>query len=280
MKSLTIIEPEILIKGYLTKIDINGHSYFSSDLLRISDIYLSTYTGYISFKALRFLSSLEKYITVTNINNEHIYDLIPYRHNRDYSLRIKQYKALEHKSEIAKKIIELKHKKYNELLTELNLKTIRINYHENIFSKFYFNQIRELFKSNGYEYKTRKGKMGFINVKADNPINAVLNYYYGYTEHKLLREIDIYGLDFSLPYLHSQRKGSLNLIYDVVELLRNRVDRLVIKLTENKVIKQSDFKALEGYLMIANTRKYNNIYDKSISRSILSQAVEEFIQLL
>ena len=90
---------------------------------------------------------------------------------------------------------------------------------EAVFSNEYWALIGKLFNDYGYDYYSRKGFYALNNQKAVNIINALLNFYYGLIEHRLLNDISYYGFDFNILFLHISRYNKLTLTYDLIELL-------------------------------------------------------------
>jgi CRISP-associated protein Cas1 len=63
---------------------------------------------------------------------------------------------------------------------------------------------------------------------ATHPVNAMLNYAYSVLERQVRIVTVRHGLDLMVGYLHVCRPGRVALVYDLMEPLRPRVDRLVL----------------------------------------------------
>ncbi len=74
----------------------------------------------------------------------------------------------------------------------------------------------------------RQSFVSGTNRHATHPVNAMLNYAYGVLESQVRIAAVAAGLDPSIGYLHACRPGRVALVYDLMEPLRPRVDRLVL----------------------------------------------------
>ncbi len=202
METLFYSRSEIKITASGVSVKINNDAFVIQDFDKISDIMLIAKSGYISIYALRLFALKKISLTLHNINGEIIYHIIPEYPNQYIDNRIKQYDAFLHKRDIiADKIIKMKKEKYQSLLNEYSLPSLTSNC-ENVFSNEYFAHIGKLFNEYGYDYYGRKGFYHMSNMKATNKINAVLNFYYGFIEHRLLNDINYYNLDYNISFLH------------------------------------------------------------------------------
>ena len=76
---------------------------------------------------------------------------------------------------------------------------------------------------------------------ASDKFNAVLNYAYGLTYSNMEKVIILSGLDPNAGIYHADAYGKPTLVFDVIELFRAKVDRLVIKLFTKRMVKDSWF---------------------------------------
>ena len=79
------------------------------------------------------------------------------------------------------------------------------------------------------------------NRHANHPINALLNYGYAVLESQVTISATANGLDPTIGYLHSCRKGRNALIYDLMEPLRPVVDRHILRLVRSRKFTPVDF---------------------------------------
>src|SRR5215218_4827491 len=78
------------------------------------------------------------------------------------------------------------------------------------------------------------------NRHATHPVNAMLNYAYAVLESQVRIAAVSQGLDLTIGYLHTCRPGRVALVYDVMEPLRPRVDRLVLGFVRSHTFAPSD----------------------------------------
>jgi CRISPR-associated endonuclease Cas1 len=69
----------------------------------------------------------------------------------------------------------------------------------------------------------------------------MLNYSYAVLESKVRIATVSQGLDPTIGYLHTGRPGRVALVYDLMEPLRPRVDRLVLDFVRSYTFASSDF---------------------------------------
>ena len=193
MKTLLYIRPDIKITASGVSIKINNDNYVIQDFDKISNIMITAKSGYISLYALRLLSLKRITLTLHNLNGEIIYHVIPDYSNQNLDNKILQFtQYLKNKELIANKIVKIKKENYQKLLTSYNMELLTSDI-EAVFSNEYFARYQKLINEYGYEYTGRKGFYYVSNQKAINIVNAVMNFYYGLIEHRLLTQICYYG---------------------------------------------------------------------------------------
>lgn len=108
------------------------------DFDKSDSLMLIAKTGYISLYALHLFALKHLTISLHNLNGKLIYSKIPEMLNNHIDNRILQYGMyFKNRKEIADKIVELKRKKYNELLREYWLSELT-DTDEAVFSNVYF----------------------------------------------------------------------------------------------------------------------------------------------
>ena len=251
MKTLLYIRPDIKITASGVSLRINNDNFVIQDFDKISNIMITAKSGYISIYALRLLSLKRITLTLHNLNGEIIYHVIPDYPNQNLDNRILQFtQYLKNKELIANKIVKIKKENYQKLLTSYDLELLTSDI-EAVFSNEYFARYQKLINEYGYEYTGRKGFYYMSNQKAINIVNAVMNFYYGLIEHRLLTQICYYGYDYNISFLHIPQYNKLPLTYDLIELLRADIDNIVLKLAKDRVIQKRDFTLTDdGYYLI------------------------------
>ena len=251
MKTLLYIRPDIKITASGVSLRINNDNFVIQDFDKISNIMITAKSGYISIYALRLLSLKRITLTLHNLNGEIIYHVIPDYPNQNLDNRILQFtQYLKNKELIANKIVKIKKENYQKLLTSYNMELLTSDI-EAVFSNEYFARYQKLINEYGYEYTGRKGFYYASNQKAINIVNAVMNFYYGLIEHRLLTQICYYGYDYNISFLHIPQYNKLPLTYDLIELLRADIDNIILKLAKDRVIQKRDFTLTDdGYYLI------------------------------
>ncbi len=87
----------------------------------------------------------------------------------------------------------------------------------------------------------RQSLISGTNRNAGHPVNAMLNYAYGVLESQVRIATVAAGFDTGIGYLHACRPGRSALVYDLMEPLRPRVDRLVLDFIRSHTFTPSDF---------------------------------------
>lgn len=110
-------------------------------------------------------------------------------------------------------------------------------------AKHYFEAISYILLDK-YKFKRRSRK------PAEDQFNAILNYSYGICYKEVESAIIISGLDPNAGICHQDQYGKPTLSYDVIELFRSRVDRLVLYLFAKKKVNDKWFESVEdGYFL-------------------------------
>jgi CRISPR-associated protein Cas1 len=110
--------------------------------------------------------------------------------------------------------------------------------------------------------------------------NAILNYVYGFTYSDIEKIVIISGLDPNAGIYHADLYGKPTLVFDMIEMFRARVDRLVIKMFTKRMVKDFWFEengvASEGgvYLSKEGRRNVMKQYLTEVSSSIQKQTWE------
>jgi CRISPR-associated protein Cas1 len=281
MASLYYSRPEIKIRASGVNIRINNEEFVIQDFDKVDSIMITAKSGYISIYALRLLALKNITLTLHNLNGDLIYHVIPQYPNKNLDNRILQYQAyLTNRNKVAEKIVRIKKQRYESLLQKLGLPLLT-GKEESVFSNEYWAYIGRLFNEYGYNYYSRKGFYAVNNQKAIHPINAILNFYYGLIEHRLLNDFAYYGLDYNISFLHIPQYNKLPLTYDVIEFLRSDIDKIVLQLAKDKKIKATDFKLTErGYYLLKEQNIKRYLEHIKPVESMTKQTVESFIDLL
>src|SRR5262249_59125205 len=90
-------------------------------------------------------------------------------------------------------------------------------------------------------FNQRESMVGSLNRHATHPVNAMLNYAYRVLETQVKIATVAVGLDPTIGYLHTCRAGRAALVYDLMEPLRPKVDRIVLDFVRSQNFMPQDF---------------------------------------
>ena len=90
-------------------------------------------------------------------------------------------------------------------------------------------------------YDQRPSKVSGENRNASHPLNAILNYGYAVLESRVRIACAAFGLDPNTSYLHANKRGRSNLVFDLIEPLRPALDRVTIRFIQNNRFESADF---------------------------------------
>src|SRR5262249_2266416 len=90
-------------------------------------------------------------------------------------------------------------------------------------------------------FNQRESMVGSLNRHATHPVNAMLNYAYRVLETQVKIATVTAGLDPTIGYLHTCRSGRMALVYDLMEPLRPKVDRVVLDFVRSQTFTSQDF---------------------------------------
>jgi len=85
---------------------------------------------------------------------------------------------------------------------------------------------------------------------AKNPFNAMLNYGYGVLYSQVERGCIISGLDPYIGILHTDNYNKRSFVFDLIEIFRINVDRVVMNLFVSKKVKMEFFDEVPGGVML------------------------------
>jgi len=131
----------------------------------------------------------------------------------------------------------------------------------------YFNAISSILpKKYSFSKRTRK--------PSQDRFNAILNYAYGYTYSDIEKIVILSGLDPNAGLYHADVYGKPTLVFDIIEMYRAKVDRLVVRLFTKRIVKDSWFEDKEGgpsasvYLSREGRRNVMRQYLSQVSQPI------------
>ncbi|WP_051652468.1 CRISPR-associated endonuclease Cas1 [Clostridium algidicarnis] len=170
--------------------------------------------------------------------------------------------------------VEEKSQGFKEAIDELSRLEKRLEDQDNVDSirgiegraaATYFSAFPEMIKGD-FTFENRNKR------PPKDPINAMLSFGYVLLANEISSAVSSVGLDPNIGYLHRLRYGRPSLALDLMEEFRALfIDRLVISIVNNKILKPDDFetvlgevkmtkKAIKKFLQAYEGKKYDEIY--------------------
>jgi CRISPR-associated protein Cas1 len=252
----------------VNKLENTRKEYAIRDL-PFDNLIISSYTGNLSFEALRFLVKHNVMITTLSFNGDLLSVTLP-NAPASAALRIRQYQAYldqDKRYSIARAIVQQKVILQLNVLKELsryydldikaierafdseekfcNKKTIEaLMTMEGRCADIYWRELIKIVNKlyPEFNFTSRNNDLNSHNRNAANPPSSLWNYAYSLCEAEAKRVINYIGFDSSVSYLHSiEQDGRQNFVYDILELYRVFADIAIMSLLAEKKIKASDF---------------------------------------
>lgn len=195
-------------------------------------------------------------------NNEHT-SIISSANTKSGELKLAQYNSLKNKLRFAKYFVSKKVILHKEQLKNLD---IEIDINEQLDKIYNATQINEImgiegtFARNYFKYffeslpknmhKSRRSK----NPPQD-PVNAVLSYWYSLYYNIISVRLLSYGFEPSCGYLHTPFRSHNALASDIMELFRAQINQAVYSIFKNNILVQEDFSKKGGVYLKFDGRK-------------------------
>ena len=233
--------------------------------------------GAITFDAIELLSDNDVDLIAIDWRGNIKYRLSSMEHN-NVEIRKQQYYALNDNRSgyLAKKFIESKIKNQKATLTTLSktrggvefilnqrkkldnlikaLDNIPIKSSEKIRSDIFGIEgvaSHEYWLGYRYVINDEHDFLKRSGRRAQDPVNAMLNYSYAILASEVLKSLHTSGLDPYAGFLHSDRYARKSLVFDLMEEFRQQiVDKSVLKLINREQIQNDDFELKDGMMHI------------------------------
>jgi len=201
-------------------------------------------------------------ILIISYNNEHI-SIINSANTKAGELKLAQYNSLKHKLRFAKyfvsqKIITHKEQLQNhkiDITIQEQLDKIyeatridEIMGIEGSFARAYFKEFFALLPKDLHKSKRSK-------KPPQDPVNAVLSYWYSMYYNIISIKLLHYGFEPSCGYLHTPFRTHNALASDMMELFRAYINESVISIFSEKLLKIDDFSKKGGVYLKYEGRK-------------------------
>ena len=201
-------------------------------------------------------------ILLVSYNNSNA-TIISSANTKNGELKLSQYKSLEKKLEYAKYFITNKIKSHIEHLKYLNDNINFSNIFEQIqnikdiselmgiegsFARVYFKKFFEKIPRQFHKSKRTK-------KPPQDPVNAVLSYWYSLYYNIITIKLLSYGFEPSLGYLHTPFRTHNALSSDILELFRADINQSVYAIFNNNLLSIDDFSKKGGVYLKYEGRK-------------------------
>jgi len=132
---------------------------------------------------------------------------------------------------------------------------------EGMASRKIFEKFNDYIKSPDFHFKKR------IRQQPDR-INSLLNFGYYLLFSRINATVRALGLNPYLGFLHSPGDNYESLVCDIQELFRSRINRLILRLINKKIITNDDFKESKNgfYLNKEGVKKFVNHFEGEMNR--------------
>ncbi len=118
------------------------------------------------------------------------------------------------------------------------------------------------------------------NRNATHPVNAMLNYGYGWLENQVRMRLVARGLDPAIGYLHANRHTDHGLVLDLMEPLRPLVDRKVLEFVQKESFMPGDFTLLSNGVCRLNPQLARNVVRAIDIAGDVGEVVNRFVSKL
>jgi len=205
----------------------------------------------------------------------------------NYLLRMKQYSLTEKQElEISKNIVLNKVKNHLSLLKSRNLLPVK-NFNEEFFNKIKNapdnqsllgiegNFSKDFFK---IYFKDLNWYARLPRVKPDIP-NFLLDMGYTFLFNFVDALLCLFGFDTYKGFYHKLFFQRKSLVCDMIEPFRGIIDREVLKIHTLKIVKEDDFKVINGKFVLRNFKnnyKYARIFAEALMKN--KEAIYLYIQ--
>lgn len=238
-------------------------------------VFVVSDRGNISVSALDWLQKYGIPLTFLTTNGKIRNQTIDYQANG--RLRIKQFASYQNnRLEIGKEIIRAKIKRQDEVLHYLKqryevkntleqqikdidkAKTIEsIRGIEGISANRYWQNITDIL---GFESRDN----GFTHrpMSAIERENSLFNYGYSVLAGMIRQSLNKAGFETSIGYIHEIASGKEPLVYDWQEPYRFLIDLTVIRMLENKILKNGDYGHTKDWVIILKKAGISKILDE------------------
>jgi CRISPR-associated protein Cas1 len=244
MKIAVIDKKDLIIKIENSAIKCNEQTI----PFKLIDMLVLNHRATISTSDILKLTKENISILIVSYNNENT-SIIASSNTKNAEIKLAQYASNQNRLVFAKYFISNKlitHKEqmlHHNIDMDISKQLEQIKNANNIdeimgiegsFARLYFQNLFELFPKNMHKSKRSKNP-------PQDPVNAVLSFWYSLFYNIITIKLLSYGFEPSLAYLHTPFRTHNALSSDLMELFRADINQAVINLFKNEIINIDDF---------------------------------------
>jgi CRISPR-associated protein Cas1 len=270
--SIKVENGRLLITGGKDRITREQQVIEVTDNANFDKIIIEGNSGWISFRALEWLSYLGINVVMVDTKGRLYGNFNQIKGDTESTIRQQQYdcfrdeKRLEHlrkwivTERISSQILLLREQiMHNKLFLEQekiektiatlerNLESIKIakriqklrGIEGGIGTRYY--AVFPKFFSQELGFETRKNRVTGLPKDATDVINALLNYGFSILQAEIGKQLNAIGLDCNVGFYHKNRPTTVPLVYDMMETSRHLVERAVLEIA-NSIDKEKDYR--------------------------------------
>jgi CRISPR-associated protein Cas1 len=216
--------------------------------------FISRMEGDLSKNVIVRLKQYENHIDIENGSMKFAKKFVSGKIRNSRTTLMKSNRG-EEKSEAFKAAIDDLNRLEKSLEEQNNVDSIRGI--EGRAAAVYFSVFSEMIKGD-FTFQNRNKR------PPKDPINAMLSFGYVMLANEISSAVSSVGLDPNIGYLHRLRYGRSSLALDLMEEFRSLfVDRLVISIVNNKILKEDDFETVLGEVKMSKKaiKKFLEAYE-------------------
>jgi CRISP-associated protein Cas1 len=270
--SIKVENGQLLITGGKDRITRQQQIIEITDNANFDKIIIEGSNGWISFKALEWLSYLGINVIMVDSKGRLYGNFNQIKGDTEPTIRQEQYDCFRNEKHLAylrKWIVTERISTQSQLLRERamydklslqdkeaveitvaimekNLESIdkhginKLRSIEAYITKRYYTIFPRLFKQDlGFE--TRRNRYTSLHKDATDVINALLNYGFSILQAEVSKQLNAIGFDSNVGFYHKNHPTTVPLVYDMMEPSRHLVERAVLEIADS-IDKEKDYR--------------------------------------
>jgi len=258
MKIAIIDKKDVVLKIENSSIKFEEHTI----PFKLMDMLILNHRATIHTKDILKLTKENINILLVSYNNDN-FSLISSANTKNGDLKLAQYNSLKNTLKFAKYFVTKKLTSHSEHLNYLGVKESideQLQQIENAtkidelmgiegsFARLYFKHFFEAISRDFHKNKRTKRP-------PQDPVNAVLSYWYSLYYYIITTKLLSYGYEPSMGYLHTPFRTHNALASDILEVFRSSINQAVIGLFKQELLSQEDFSKRGGVYLKYEGRK-------------------------